>query len=161
RHRLTNRWPLPDVPDPASLRTLTGHTYRISAVAVAPNGAWLATGRIDSVRICDPATGAVIHALTDRQRPVTSLAAGPDGTRPATSEKDGTVQIWDPRSGRCIRSFTGHTDFITAMAVAPNGTHLATCGRGGDVRIWRSDLAQCAATMRTDDKLHVCSWIPD
>ena len=44
RPRLVNRWPLPDLADPALRRVLTGHTGPVSAVAVAPDGSWLATG---------------------------------------------------------------------------------------------------------------------
>src|SRR5262249_8604689 len=39
RHpRLINRWPLPDLPDPALRRTLTSQTDLVRAVAVAPDG---------------------------------------------------------------------------------------------------------------------------
>ena len=39
--------------------TLTGHTGRVEAVAVAPDGSWLATGGQDgTVRIWDAATGS-------------------------------------------------------------------------------------------------------
>ena len=44
RPRLVNRWPLPDLPDPALRRVLTGHTGHVTAVAIAPDGSWLATG---------------------------------------------------------------------------------------------------------------------
>ncbi|WP_242606664.1 hypothetical protein [Protofrankia symbiont of Coriaria ruscifolia] len=52
RPRLVNHWPLPDRPDPAVRRILTGHTDRVNAVAVAPDGTWIASAGNDrSVRI--------------------------------------------------------------------------------------------------------------
>ena len=58
RPRLVNRWPLPDLADPALRRVLTGNTGRVTAVAVAPDGSWLASGSDDgTVRIWDVATG--------------------------------------------------------------------------------------------------------
>ena len=44
RPRLVNRWPLPDPPDPAHRRVLTGHRATLFAVAIAPDGRWLAAG---------------------------------------------------------------------------------------------------------------------
>ena len=44
--------------------TLTGHTSAVNAVAVAPDGTWLATSTNDAtVRIWDPATGTAVTAL--------------------------------------------------------------------------------------------------
>ncbi|MGW0747440.1 NB-ARC domain-containing protein, partial [Streptomyces sp. NPDC002817] len=55
---LINHWPPPDLPDPALLRILTGHTGIVSAVAFSPDGTRLATGSDGgAVRIWDPVTG--------------------------------------------------------------------------------------------------------
>jgi WD40 repeat protein len=57
---LLNKWPLPDLPGPALRRTLGGHTGPVRAVAIAPDGIWLASAGLDgSVRIWDPATGGI------------------------------------------------------------------------------------------------------
>ena len=45
-------WPPPDLPSDALIRVLTGHRGGVYAVAVAPDGTWLATGDTDgTVRI--------------------------------------------------------------------------------------------------------------
>ncbi len=52
--RLVNKWPPPDLPDPALRRTLIGHAREVRAVAIAPDGTWLASADQDgSVRIWD------------------------------------------------------------------------------------------------------------
>lgn len=81
--------------------TLTGHSAMVRAVAIAPDGTWLATGNDDGmVRIWDPVSGAQRHTLTGHTRIVNAVAIARDGTWLATAD-DGTVRIWDPitRSG--------------------------------------------------------------
>ncbi len=98
---LLNRWTPPDLPDPALLRTLTGHTDEVTALAIAPDSTWLATGSADkTVRIWDSATGRLTAALnTD---PVTAPAITPDGTLIATIDYGKTVRIWDRLSGDVV-----------------------------------------------------------
>jgi WD40 repeat protein len=86
---------------------LTGHTNEVFALAVAPDGSWLASaGRDETVRIWDPATGTVGHTLTGHTDWVGTLAVAPDGSWLASASADGTVRIWDP--------VTGHRDRIHA-----------------------------------------------
>ena len=135
---LINKWPLPDLPHPALQRALTGHTGRVSAVAIAPDGTWLATAGDDgTVRIWDPATGQQRATLTGHTGAVSAVAIAPDGTWLATASGDGTVRIWDPATGQQRATLTGHTGAVSAVAIAPDGTWLATassddgrCGSG-------------------------------
>ncbi|MFE4688365.1 NB-ARC domain-containing protein, partial [Streptomyces sp. NPDC056721] len=67
--------------DPATgtcTATLTGHTSGVTAVAIAPDGTWLATGSFDgTVRIWDPATGTCTATLTGHTSGVTAVAIAP------------------------------------------------------------------------------------
>src|SRR5262249_41215117 len=127
RHpRLINRWPLPDLPDPALRRTLTSQTDLVRAVAVAPDGRWLAVGDDRTVRIWDVATGRQRGQLTGHAGCVNGVAVAPDGSWLVTVSDDRTVRIWDAATGRQRRELTGHTGCVNAVAVAPNGRWLAT-----------------------------------
>jgi hypothetical protein len=74
---------LPDLPHPVLRRVLTGHVDKLEAMAIAPNGTWLASAGWDTtVRIWDPHTGQALHTLTGHSKTVRALAVAPDGTCP-------------------------------------------------------------------------------
>ena len=136
RPRLVGRWPLPDLPDPALRRVLTGHDGTVNAVAVAPDGSWLATGGSDgTVRIWDVATGQERAVLSSHRGRVYTVAVAPDGSwLAAGGSRDKRVRIWDVATGEVRAALTSHE--VNVVAVAPDGSWLATGGLDHRVRIW-------------------------
>ena len=148
RPQLVNRWPMPDLADPAFQRALTADGAWVSAMAIAPDGTWLATGTgtgtsgtgpVRTVRIWDTASWTQKATLTSHGG-VGAMAIAPDGTWLATTGGISgtgpvrTVRIWDTASWTQKATLTGHGG-VGAMAIAPDGTWLAT-GDGRTVRIW-------------------------
>jgi WD40 repeat protein len=127
RPRLVNRWPLPDLADPALVRVLTGHSTEVGAVAVAPDGSWLATGDGDgTVRVWDVATGQQRAALTGHTRGVSAVAVAPDGSWLATGSHDKTVRVWDvaTRQARALMRLDNSvaaSTWLSASALAVGG----------------------------------------
>src|ERR1019366_354564 len=147
RPRLVNRWPLPDLADPALVRVLTGHSTEVGVVAVAPDGSWLATGDNGTVRVWDVATGQQRSALSGHTGWVNAVAVAPDGSWLATSgDDDGTVEVWDVATGQQRAALTGHTRGVSAVAVAPDGSWLAT-GDNGTVEVWDVATGQQRAAL--------------
>jgi hypothetical protein len=129
---------LPDLPHPALSRVLTGHTYVVSALAVAPDGSWLASaGDGGEVWIWDLVTGTARHILlTGRTGAARALAVAPDGSWLASAGEGREVWIWDLVTGTARHILTGHTGSVEALVVAPDGSWLASAGLDGEVRIW-------------------------
>ncbi|MFG2867279.1 NB-ARC domain-containing protein [Streptomyces sp. NPDC048338] len=134
---LVNRWSPPDLPDPALIRTLTGHTEYVNSVGAGPDGAWIATaGNDKSVRIWDPATGTTLRSLRGHTGWVTGVAISPDGTWLATTGDEGTIRLWNPAAGTALRTLDGHTAAVNAAAVSHDGSWLASASNDKTVRIW-------------------------
>ncbi|MFF4034186.1 NB-ARC domain-containing protein [Streptomyces sviceus] len=134
---LIDRWPPPDLPDPALMRTLTGHRGPVHAVAYSPDGLRIATSSRDStVRMWSSATGEALHTLTGHQGPVRAVAFSPDGRLLATGGRDATARIWDATTGRPVRTLRGHDGPVLAVAFSPDGSLLATGSSDTTVRIW-------------------------
>ena len=137
--RLVNQWLLPDLADPALRRVLSGHTGWVNAVAVAPDGSWLASAGWDgTVRIWDTATGQERVVLSGHVDPVVvaAVAVAPDGSWLATASADRMVRIWDTATGQERAVLSGHDGWVYAVAVAPDGSWLASASGDGTVRIW-------------------------
>ena len=146
---LSSKWPPPDLPSHALRRTLAGHIGWVMAIAIAPDGTWLATAGYDeTVRVWDAATGQCRATLTGHTDRVTAVAIAPDGTWLATASDDGTAGVWDAVTGENRATLTGHTGRVTAVAIAPDGTWLATTGnKERTARVWDAATGQCRAVL--------------
>ncbi|MFI1106065.1 NB-ARC domain-containing protein [Streptomyces melanogenes] len=160
---LRNHWTPPDLPHPALLRTLTGHTGTVHHAAIAPDASWLATAAEDgTVRIWDAVTGRETDCLTGHNDKVYRVAIAPDGTWLASAGRDRAVRIWDRATGRQSGFLSGDTGPVHEVVIAPDGTWLATASDDGTVRIW--DPVTCRETRRvTSDSLlvHRLAIAPD
>jgi WD40 repeat protein len=128
---------LSDLPHPALSRVLIGHSRGVSALAVAPDGSWLASADDGGeLRIWDPATGTTRHTLTGHTGHtgrISALVVAPDGSWLASADNGGELRIWDPATGATRHTLTGR---MSALVVAPDGSWLASADDGGELRIW-------------------------
>ncbi|MFL6147878.1 MAG: WD40 repeat domain-containing protein, partial [Pseudonocardiaceae bacterium] len=111
------------------LRTLTGHTRGIAALAVAPDGSWLASaGSGGEVRIWDPATGTILRTLTGHTRGIAALAVAPDGSWLASAGDDRELRIWNPTTGAALTSLRVAGQLSHLLLAS---TTIAAAGEGG------------------------------
>ncbi|WP_146088227.1 NB-ARC domain-containing protein [Actinacidiphila yanglinensis] len=132
---LYNRWPLPDLPDPAQRLLLPVHVGEVSAMAVSPNGRWFTIGCLNgSVQVWDVAIGCMLRNLTSHAGPVRAVAFSFDSTWLATAGDDRCVRVSDAATGLIQHTLSDFTDPVRAVAVSPDAMWLATDGTDGSVQ---------------------------
>ncbi len=122
-----------------ALRTLTGHTSLVNAVAIAPDGKTAISGSWDNtLKIWDTKTGNEIRTLTGHTNYVTAVAIAADGKTAISASEDCTLKIWDTETGRELKTLTGHTDWVRAVAIAADGK-TAISASGHSMKIWDTE----------------------
>jgi WD domain, G-beta repeat len=126
---LINKWPLPDLPDRGLRRIITGQAGTVNAVAIAPDGTWLASASDDgSVRIWDPTTGQLRATLTGHSGSISFAVS--------LMKYDDPFEVRRRSSEREFAAAALRKGLVTAVAVARDGSWLASGGVDGNVRTW-------------------------
>ena len=116
---------------------LEGHTAPVRAVAISPDGSWLASAdAAGAVRLWAYVDGAQRLTFTGHSGAVNALAIAPDGSWLASASSDNVVRLWSVGDGSC-RTLIGHSgDGVNAVAISPDGSWLASAGMDGTLRLW-------------------------
>ena len=126
-----------DVPVGQCVRSLTGHSNSVNALALPR------------------ATDTVISASRDRTVRVWALSRPPEASRPAghtdfvrglaeasgsglvvSASDDSIVRVWAPRTGRCLRTPAGHDGGVWVVAVLPDGRTALSGSEDHTLRLW-------------------------
>ena len=121
----------------AAVRSYVGHTEKINALAVSPDGKLLVTGGKDtSVRVWEVATGKPVRAYQGHGNWVTAIAIRPDGKQAASGAEDGTIRLWPLATVDDHRASTEATDSLWSVALSPDGKQFAAAGADKTIRIY-------------------------
>jgi WD40 repeat protein len=103
--------------------TLSGHLGAVSALAVAPDGSWLAAAHSPdgrgALKTWNPVTGQARLTLTGLAGGVTALAVAPDSSWLALADSPlvggATVRIWDTATGQTRHLMPRNNSSVTAL----------------------------------------------
>ncbi len=126
------------------LCTFEEHSSAVKAVALTPDGRYLATGSDDqTVRVWDTTTGRCIRVLRGHTHNVSCVAVSADGKRVVSGSWDRTVRLWDARAGRCLAELGGHEGIVTTVCVDAEAKTAVTGSWDGSVRVWDLESKRC------------------
>jgi hypothetical protein len=123
---------------PLWLRSLEGHTGRVNAVAISPDGRFIVSGSEDhTVKVWELESGRLLRSLEGHTGRVWAVAVSPDGRFIVSGSSDRTVKVWELESGRLLRSLEGHTGKgVNAVAVSPDGRFIVSGSDDRTVKVW-------------------------
>jgi WD40 repeat protein len=123
-------------PKDVQLFKLTAGTTAVSAVAVSPDGQWIASVTAENtVKLWNPLDGKPGPVLTGHSAAVTSLQFTPDGSRLVSGSLDKTVRVWNIEDGTlAVRIDTPVP--INALTLPADGTQVVTGGPDNFIRHW-------------------------
>ena len=150
RHIVRALAPLPDLPHPALIRTLTGGNVGIWGCAMSPDESFIVSAADDGVLIVwDADTATERLRLTGHTAPIRRCAISSDGSFIVSAAYDRRVRIWDAATGAVRHVLLGHTDGVTDCAVSADGSFIVTSSLDESVRIWdTADLDSPANIVR-------------
>ncbi len=154
---------------------------RVSALAFAPDGRYLAAARDDgNATVVDLVQGRVSAVLPHDERPgvivdlpgggidwkapgvdkeVTSVAINPDSRLVATGSNDKSARLWDIASGHEIRRWP-HQAAVNSVAFHPAGAVLATGSQDGTVLVFEVTAGRKAYEHKENRKVRTTTLKP-
>jgi WD40 repeat protein len=123
------------------VRQVASHAQAVSALAVSPDGAFLAVAAGAELQVCELATGRVLgRARSQGRKHFTDVAFHPSGRVLAASSNHETVRVFDSPTLAEREAFDWEVGPVRRVAFAPDGLRAAAAGKTGRVVVWDVDL---------------------
>jgi WD40 repeat protein len=147
------------------LYTYRGHTNRVTSVAWAPGGKYIASGSLDrtvQVWVPDPAVHFRPFIYRGHTDGVQAVDWSPDSSRVVSGSLDKTVQVWDALTGEHVTVYREHTGAVLTVAWSPDGKYIASGSDDGTVRLWEAATGRQIYVYRGHtDSVNSITWSPD
>ena len=132
--------PANDSDCPYFIRTLTGHTHSVRAIAA--HGDTLVSGSYDNtVRVWRISTGEARHVLSGHSQKVYSVVLDHKRNRCISGAMDSLVKIWDLTTGACLYTLEGHNLLVGILDLRDE--RLVSAAADSTLRIWDPENGRC------------------
>jgi WD40 repeat protein len=134
------------------VRELRASSDGHSAVALSPDGRWMAVGGdrgtfgAGVIGLWSAKTWSEVRSLPFEGRNPHALAFSPNGRRLVAGHDDATVRVWDVATG-ALRELPGHRKAVRDVAFSPDGRWIASASEDATIRIWDARTCEPRATL--------------
>jgi WD40 repeat protein len=125
-----------DARDLRTLRKLSGHESRVTAILFDPPGGIVTASTDGTARLWDAQGNEVARLIEPRGEPIHCAELSPDGARLLTGHQDGTVVLWDLRERRLLETFWGHDGWVKSVSFEGDGRRALSASSDGTIRRW-------------------------
>jgi WD40 repeat protein len=151
--RLVRLWQI----DTGEFTSFTGHTDAIRAIAISPDGRYLAGGggsADPTIKLWNVRDGRCYGNLSGHTNEVWSIAFSADGRMLASGGTDRTIRIWSPQTGECLQILTGHMHWVMSVAFS-SPEILVSAGFDRMINFWDLQTGECLRTWQVGQS--ICS----
>ena len=141
---------------------LRGHSETIARIAWSPDGSYIASPSVDTIRIWDTRSGVCTHTLHGHSAKVLDVAWSPDCHCVASASEDRNICLWETASGKLLQTLKGHNRAVKSVAWSPDGQCLASASEDSSIRLWETASGKHLQTLTGhDDWIFSVAWSPD
>ena len=139
---------LPDLPNPALIRTLRGHTSLVKGCAISPAGDYIVSASSDqTLKVWDALTGEERRTLRGHTSVVKGCAISPAGDYIVSASDDGTLKVWDAHTGEVRRTLSGHTNRVNGCAISLAGDIIVSASADNTLKVWDARTGEERSTL--------------
>jgi WD40 repeat protein len=149
RPYLTSWHLLPDLPDPALIRTLSGHTNEVRGCAISPAGDFIVSASCDNtLKVWDAHTGEERRTLSGHTGWVTGCVISPVENNIVSASLDQTLKVWDARTGEVRRTMSGHTRGVRGCTISQARNIIVSASEDTTLKLWDARTGEEQRTLR-------------
>jgi WD40 repeat protein len=154
--------PLPDLPDPALIRTFVGHRGEVRGCAISPAGDYIVSASRDqTLKVWDAHTGEELRTLRGHTSEVHGCAISPLGDIIISASDDNTLKVWDAHTGEERLTLRGHTSEVHGCAISPLGDIIISASDDNTLKVWDARTGEERRTLRGHTAgVHGCAISP-
>lgn len=117
-------------------RSIKAHVGPVYAVALSPDGQWIASGGEDRVLRVYSSAGDFSREIPSQKDTIESIVFSPVGNLLGVGRGDGVVEIYRVSDWTRDTTIPAHSDNVNGIAFDPRAARIVTGSEDGTVAIW-------------------------